>query len=239
MGAQEMIFTIRLDDGSLAEATTWDAESARTFQKLIEDPAYGRDLRIRATEPSDTSGHAMAADTITVSVRQEDDLEGHTMTLRFPSVDEAKRFQKRLIISGALAASIVVGAAGVQLASQQGQQVAAPAAGPAIVQQAPSGVTAPAVRVPAVEQVGPISPSKDAKDARDSISVSAPSSVTTPGQSTLGSIDARLRDSSTTSGAGGSTVISPQKDAKDDQASSLTDGSPAQPGSGGRGFINQ
>ena len=222
MGAQEMIFTIRLDDGSLAEATTWDAESARTFQKLIEDPAYGRDLRIRATEASDTSGHAMAADTITVSVRQEDDLEGHTMTLRFPSVDEAKRFQKRLIISGALAASLVVGAAGVQLASQQGQQVAAPAAGPAIVQQAPSGVT--------------ISPSKDAKDARDSISVSAPSSVTTSGQSTLGSIDARLRDSSATSATGTST-ISPQKDAKDDAASGVTDDS--MPSSSGRYVNNQ
>jgi hypothetical protein len=235
MGAADMTFTIRLDDGSLAEATAWDAESARTFQKLIEDPAYGRDLRIRAAEPSDTSGHEMAADTITVSVRQEDDLEGHTMTLRFPTVDEAKRFQKRLIISGALAASIAVGAVGVQLASQQ-SQVAAPAAGPAIVQQAPSGVTAPAVRVPAVEQVGPISPAKDAKDARDSFSVSAPSSVSVPDSSKLGSIDARLRDSSTTSGAGTST-ISPQKDAKDDAASGVTDDST--PNSSGRYVNNQ
>jgi hypothetical protein len=231
MGAQDMIFTIRLDDGSLAEATTWDTASARTFQKLIEDPTYGRDLRIRAAEPADTSGHEMAADTITVSVRQEDDLEGHTMTLRFPTVDEAKRFQKRLIISGALAASLVVGVAGAQLATQG--QAAAPAAGPAIT------VQAPAVQAPALEQVGPISPAKDAKDARDSISTPG-SGIAGVSRYSPGAVDAQLRDSSSISGSG-TSVISPAKDAKDAQASGDTSGvsgsdiSPENPGQLGTG----
>jgi hypothetical protein len=219
MGAQEMIFTIRLDDGSLAEARTWDPESAKTFKKLVEDPTHGRELRVRATEPPDTSGHAMATDTITVSVRQEDDLEGHTMTLRFPSAEDAKRFQKRLVITGVLAASLVVGVAGAELASQQ-SQAAAPAAGPAITVQAPS------VNAPAVQQVGPISPAKDAKDARDSISTSGTGTAGVSRYSP-GAVDAQLRDSSSISGTGASSVISPAKDAKDASASGATDTSGA------------
>jgi hypothetical protein len=223
MTAQEMIFTIRLDDGSLAEATTWDSESARTFQKLIEDPAYGRDLRIRAAEPSDTSGHAMAADTITVSVRQEDDLEGHTMTLRFPSAEEAKRFQKRLIITGALAASLVVGAAGVQLASQQGTNVV-PQAGPAVV--APAAVPAPA----------PLDSMKPGNiDARLRDSTFTAPSVAVPDAQSPGDIDAGLRDSAVTSGGSSQAIVSPAKDTKDDLASGIggSDTSPSQPGNRG------
>ena len=210
MSAQEMIFTIRLDDGSLAEARTWDPESAKTFTKLVEDPGYGRDLRIRAMEPPDTSGHAMA-DTITVSVRQEDDLEGHTMTLRFPSADEARRFQKRLIITGALAASLVVGVAGAELASQQ-SQAAAPAAGPAI--------TVPAVRAPA--PLDSMKPGNIDARLRDSTSISAPSSVTAPTAPKAGDIDAQLRDGASSSSAGTSSVVSPSKDAKDDLASGIS-----------------
>jgi hypothetical protein len=208
MSAQEMIFPIRLDDGSIAEARTWDPESAKTFRKLIEDPTYGRELRVRAVEPPDTMGHALAEDTITVIVRQEDDLEGHTMSLHFPSAEDAKRFQKRLIISGALAASLVVGVGGAQLATHQ---TVAPAAAPAI--------TAPAVRAPA--PLDSMKPGNIDARLRDGSAVSGGGSITAPTAPRAGDIDAQLRDGSAISGTGTSSIVSPAKDAKDDQASGI------------------
>ena len=210
MSAQEMTFTIQLDDGSLAEARVWDAKSAEAMRKAVEAP---KPLRVKAAAPADTAGHDLANDTLAVSITLEGDVEGHTMILRLPSAAEAREFQKRLLITGALAASLVVGAAGANLAMQQGAQ-AVPQAGPAITY--PTWVD----------------PGKDAP----AISVSAPTQVRT-NPVTPASIDAQLRDeSSATSGT--STIVSPAKDAKDAQASggsaatdSDTDSSPSGPGS--------
>lgn len=153
MNAQELHFTIRLDDGSLAEARAADPNSAAALRKVVGDPASRTGLSIRAIEPADTAGHVLASDTVTVSIRLEDDLEGHTMTLRLPSPEEARRFQKRLLISGLLAASIVVGAAGAELATQQGRGAAVPG---------------PAITVPAARSVssGPSSPGTGADTSR-------------------------------------------------------------------------
>ena len=135
MSAQELIITIRLDDGSLAVARLADPDSADKLRKLLRDPTWSRKpLRVTSL-PGDTAGHMLDTDTLAVSVALEGDVEGHTMTLRLPSVEEAKRLQKRLLIAGVLAASIVVGAAGAELASQQA--VTAPAPGPAITVPAP------------------------------------------------------------------------------------------------------
>ena len=162
------------------------------------------------------------------------------MTLRFPSAEDAKRFQKRLVITGVLAASLVVGVAGAELASQQGQ-AAAPAAGPAITVPVAPNVQAPAVPY-LQQQVGPISPAKDAKDTRDSIAVPGSSTVTAPDSTSLGDIDAQLRDSTGISSATNpSMVVSPTKDAKDAQASGDTSGvrgsdiAPENPGQLGTG----
>jgi hypothetical protein len=134
------------------------------------------------------------------------------MTLRLPSAQEARELQKRLLITGFLAATIVAGAAGANLAMQQ-QAQAVPQAGPAIT-------------VPTW-----VDPGKDAP----AISVSAPATQVGTNPITPASIDAQLRDSSAIPGT---TVISPAKDAKDAQASgestgtdSATDSSPSGPGS--------
>jgi len=138
MSAQELIITIRLDDGSLAVARLADPDSADKLRKLLRDPTWSRKpLRVTSVA-ADTAGHMLASDTLAVSVALEGDVEGHTMTLRLPSVEEARRLQKRLLIAGVLAASIVVGVAGAQLASQQADT--APAPGPAITVPA-DGVT--------------------------------------------------------------------------------------------------
>lgn len=159
MTAQELILTIQLDDGTIAEARTTDPATATKLRKAMRDPQWSRRSVRVASAPGDVSGH-LAGDSVAVSVTLDDDVEGHTMTLRFPSAEDAKRLQQRLIVGGILAASIAVGAVGAsQLAGQQAQVV--PQAGPAI--------TAPAVR----EYTGPaITPAKDAKDAKDAARLS-------------------------------------------------------------------
>jgi hypothetical protein len=210
MSAQEMTFTIQLDDGSLAEARVWDAKSAEAMRKAVESP---KPLRVKAAPPADTAGHELANDTLAVTITLEGDVEGHTMILRLPSAQEAREFQKRLLITGVLAASLVVGAAGANLAMQQ-QAGAVAQAGPA--------VTYPTW----------VDPGKDAP----AISVSAPATQVRTNPVTPATIDSQLRDSSAASS--GTSVISPAKDAKDAQASggssatdSGTDTSPSGPGS--------
>lgn len=210
MSAQEMIFTIQLDDGSLAEARVWDAKSVEAMRKAVEAP---KPLRVKAAAPADTAGHALANDTLAVNITLEGDVEGHTMILRLPSAQEARELQKRLLITGFLAASIVAGAAGANLAMQQ-QAQAVPQAGPA--------VTYPTW----------VDPGKDAP----AISVSAPATQVRTNPVTPSTIDSQLRDSSAVPGT--TTVISPAKDAKDAQASgestgtdSATDSSTSGPGS--------
>lgn len=206
----EMIFTIQLDDGSLAEARVTDAKSAEAMRKAVESP---KPLRVKAAAPADTAGHVLANDTLAVNITLEGDVEGHTMILRLPSAQEARELQKRLLITGFLAASIVAGAAGANLVMQQ-QAQAVPQAGPAITY--PTWVDS-------------------GKDA-PGISVSAPTTQVRTNPVTPATIDEQLRDSSAI--PGGTTVISPAKDAKDAQASggssatdSGTDSSPSGPGS--------
>lgn len=191
MSAQEMIFTIQLDDGSLAEARVWDAKSAEAMRKAVEAP---KPLRVKAAAPADTAGHALANDTLAVNITLEGDVEGHTMILRLPSAQEARELQKRLLIAGFLAASIVAGAAGANLAMQQ-QAQAVPQAGPAISVSAPQVRTTPATIDAQLRDssaitgttTAPLSPAKDAKDARASGESTATDSATDSSPSGPGS----------------------------------------------------
>jgi hypothetical protein len=174
MSDQELTFTIQLDDGSLAEARAVSPQAAKALRRAVETPSP-KWLKVSAAEPADTSGHALENDALAVSITLEGDVEGHTMILRLPSAQEARELQKRLLITGVLAATIVAGAAGANLAQQQRVQ-AVPQAGPAITVSAPATRFTPAsidaqLRDSSVSTgttTGPLSPAKDAKDARAS-----------------------------------------------------------------------
>lgn len=142
---QDLIFTIRLDDGSMAEARALDPAAAARLRKVVGAAGAERKrLRVRAVPEADTSGHLLADDTVEVNIALEYDVEGHTFALRLPSADEARRLQKRLLLTGVIAASIAVGAAGAELAGQQARSQAqgAPAGAPAITAPGPA-LTAP------------------------------------------------------------------------------------------------
>ena len=127
MSAQELIYTLQLDDGTAVEARAADAESAERLRKAVKDPAPKR-LWVKEAPAADTAGHVLANDALALSITIEGDVEGHTMTLRFPSAADAREFQKRLLITGVLAASLAVGAVGANAALQQ-QAQAVPQAG--------------------------------------------------------------------------------------------------------------
>ena len=72
----------------------------------------GKTVRIRVPEDADTEGHESSAAVIVVVDADDDDVEGHALSLHFPSVQEANDFRRNLIAAGVLTATLAVGAAG-------------------------------------------------------------------------------------------------------------------------------
>ena len=70
-------------------------------------------LKVRSDE-SDTEGHAISGTLLRVIVETDDadDTEGHVVSLRFPTAQDADAFRKRLLVTGVLAGTIALGAAG-------------------------------------------------------------------------------------------------------------------------------
>ncbi len=69
-------------------------------------------VRVRlADEVDDTSGHAFGATTVRAVLAgpDEDDTEGHAIELHFPSAQEARDFRNRLVVAGALFATVAAG----------------------------------------------------------------------------------------------------------------------------------
>lgn len=89
-------------------------------------------LRLAAAAGADTVGH-QTSDTIIVVAGGNDDVEGHSLALRFPSARDAQEFQKRLLATGVIAGALVVGVVGVnvgdsnQAATGAGAAVGTPA----------------------------------------------------------------------------------------------------------------
>jgi hypothetical protein len=68
-------------------------------------------VRIIADEDSDTEGHGTAV-LVRAIVSDGLDTEGHAISLHFPSAEEAGAFRRRLMLTGALAGTLALGAAG-------------------------------------------------------------------------------------------------------------------------------
>jgi hypothetical protein len=77
----------------------------------------GPALRIRLDAPADfdVTGHALDSASLTLHVVDEDDTEGHVISLHFPKVEDAKQFQQRMIATGALVGTLVIAGSGLAL----------------------------------------------------------------------------------------------------------------------------
>jgi hypothetical protein len=128
-----------------------DRTLADRIGRLLEDGG-SVSMKIAAGPEADTVGHA--AGTVAVTAMIADDVEGHTLSLRFANPAQAIEFQKRLIVTGAIVATVAVGAVGAASVSSPAQDArvgTAPAPGPAITVT----IDRPARSGPLAEDPGP------------------------------------------------------------------------------------
>lgn len=132
--------TIRLDEPDTsghALAVRFDDPADEDRFREGEETSAGR-IRIRIAGPEqDTEGHAaVRSATVRALLLADDDTEGHAISLRFPSTQEADAFRRRLLAGGVLAGTLVLGAAAgaavSSVANQAGEPMPGVAPAPAV-----------------------------------------------------------------------------------------------------------
>jgi hypothetical protein len=98
-----------------------DGESATGGARIVGGQEGWARTRLAGSQPSillrpspdgdeDVEGHAAATVTLR-AFEDEDDTEGHALALHFPSIKEADAFRRRLVATGVLTGTLVLGAA--------------------------------------------------------------------------------------------------------------------------------
>jgi len=129
-------FIVELEDGR--EAVIAETEAAKRLLQTRLSEGDNLRARIALRGAGDVEGHAASSETIAVILEIEGDTEGHAFSLRFPTPQEAREFERRMLTVGLLAGTIAVGAVGIGL-SQSAHSAAAP-----VAQPAPAPIAAPA-----------------------------------------------------------------------------------------------
>jgi len=144
--ATDRPFTVVFDDETLVEGK---------LRRVDAGPTWAKHRVSIVLDDADTSGHAFDPTSLAISLRFDDDVEGHALSLHFPSPQQADAFRRRLIATGVLAGALVVGVTAAQLSTgaTATTSIAAPAPlvqtvplpGPAINPRIPAADLAPAV----------------------------------------------------------------------------------------------
>jgi hypothetical protein len=114
--------------GSLPRISLDDESWLR--DRLGGTPGSGR-VVLKASE-DDVEGHGASTTLRLLAFDGEDDTEGHAISVHFPTRDSADAFRRRLLLSGALAGSIVLGSAvGMGLSSTSNEAPAGVSSGAA------------------------------------------------------------------------------------------------------------
>ncbi len=124
MNDQQLVIELGDDQRGVVEGT--DTEWLR--EKLGQQPGPMR-LRLRDAD-DDTEGHGRGAGLgVRVIADGDDDTEGHAISIHFPSRADADSFRKRLLVTGVLAGTVALGAAGgiglANMSSDQGASAGA------------------------------------------------------------------------------------------------------------------
>lgn len=102
-----------------AEDQEWLAERLRQLPD-------GR-IRLRLEDEQDVSGHAFEdATLVRVVIDVHGDTVGHAMSIRLPSAEEANAFRRRMLLTGVLVGTVVLGSAGAALAVSDRADSSAP-----------------------------------------------------------------------------------------------------------------
>jgi hypothetical protein len=100
---------------AIATISTPNPESEARLRALVAERGPALRIRLHAPTDFDVSGHQLNATPLTLDVVDEDDTEGHTISLHFPRVQDAKQFEQRLIATGAIVGTLVIGGSGLAL----------------------------------------------------------------------------------------------------------------------------
>lgn len=105
--------------GAVAYAS---AEDARNLRALLEDrggQAIPITLALPAEAEADVEGHGQLRSVALTLLVGDDDTEGHAISVNFPTAEAAARFRRNLLLTGALAGTIVLGSAGAFVITSQ------------------------------------------------------------------------------------------------------------------------
>jgi hypothetical protein len=108
-----------MSDTSIAIKVAGDDTKAHAAAIAAADEAWvkelteaGKTVRIRIPADADTEGHESSSVLTVLVGADDDDVEGHALSLHFPSVQEANDFRRNLLAAGLITATLAVGAAG-------------------------------------------------------------------------------------------------------------------------------
>jgi hypothetical protein len=95
-------------------------DEARFVELLAKAEAKAEKVRVRLSpsdDRDDVEGHTLNATAVLATIGlDDDDTEGHAISIHFPSAEEARRFRMQLLAAGALTATLALGAtAGIAL----------------------------------------------------------------------------------------------------------------------------
>jgi hypothetical protein len=96
-------------DDTQAHAAAITADDEAWVKALSES---GKQVRIRIPAEDDTEGHESSSVLTVLVDADDDDVEGHALSLHFPSAHEANQFRRNLMAAGLITATLAVGAAG-------------------------------------------------------------------------------------------------------------------------------
>ena len=107
--------------GHTIECQPATPEDQKWFEEHIQRQPAGRVL-VRLDDEQDVSGHMAIDDPTLIRIVIHDDeldTEGHAISIRLPSVEEADAFRRRLLLTSVLVGTVVLGGAGAALAVSQ------------------------------------------------------------------------------------------------------------------------
>lgn len=106
--AADRPFTVVLDDDETSVAQG-------RLGRIDAGPTWAKHRVTLELDEGDTSGHALAATSVSISLHFDDDVEGHALSLDLPTAQKADEFRERLLATGIVSGALVVGVTAAQL----------------------------------------------------------------------------------------------------------------------------
>jgi hypothetical protein len=126
-------YQIALDDVDGRETLTFTSDDDQLRDILRRGGPQPR-FSLRLSEESDTEGHGATSVLSIAAVLTDDDTEGHAISLRFPSREEADAFRRRLLAAGVLVGAVTVSGVGAAALTSQAPSDASGAASTVVTQ---------------------------------------------------------------------------------------------------------